>query len=59
MLAATLLALGSAALHATWNLLVKVSRDRLLAGWGQFLVGGILFAPVLLITGPPGWDVAP
>ena len=59
MLAATLLALGSAALHATWNVLVKVSSDRLLAGWGQFLVGGILFAPVLLITGPPGWDVAP
>jgi drug/metabolite transporter (DMT)-like permease len=59
VLTATLLALGSAALHATWNLLVKVSRDRLLAAWGQFLVGGILFAPVLLITGPPGWAVVP
>jgi len=52
---ATLLALGSAVLHAGWNLLVKTSDERFLTAWGQFLVGGICFLPVLLLTGlPPG-----
>jgi drug/metabolite transporter (DMT)-like permease len=53
MLAATLLALGSATLHAAWNLLIKTSPRRLLAAWGQFLVGGLLFLPVLLVVGIP------
>ncbi len=53
MTAATLLALGSAAFHATWNLLIKTSDRRLLAAWGQFLVGGLLFVPVLLVIGVP------
>jgi drug/metabolite transporter (DMT)-like permease len=56
---ATLLALGSAALHATWNLLIKTSAERFLAAWGQFLVGGLLFVPVLLVIGPPGTAVVP
>lgn len=59
MTEATLLALGSAALHAAWNLLIKVSDDRFLAAWGQFLVGGLLFVPVLVVVGPPGWAVVP
>lgn len=59
MVAATFLALGSAALHAAWNLLVKVSSDRLLAAWGQFLVGGVLFLPVLFVAGVPGTDALP
>lgn len=59
MLAATLLALGSAALHAAWNLLVKVSPDRLLMAWGQFAVGGILFLPVMFLVGVPGLDALP
>jgi len=55
VLEATLLALGSAVLHAGWNLLVKTSGERFLTAWGQFLVGGICFLPVLLLTGlPPG-----
>lgn len=55
MLEATLLALGSAVLHAGWNLLVKTSDERFLTAWGQFLVGGIVFLPVLFFTGlPPG-----
>jgi len=55
LLEATLLALGSAFLHAGWNLLVKTSGARFLTAWGQFLVGGICFLPVLLFTGlPPG-----
>ena len=59
MLEATLLALGSAALHAAWNLLIKTSDERFLAAWGQFLVGGLLFLPVLFVVGPPGMEVLP
>jgi drug/metabolite transporter (DMT)-like permease len=59
MLTATLLALGSAALHAAWNLLIKTSSERLLAAWGQFLVGGVLFVPVLLLVGVPGSSALP
>ncbi len=59
MLFATVLALTSAALHATWNLLVKTSASRDLTAWGQLLVGGALLLPVLLVTGAPPLDVAP
>lgn len=59
MTEATLLALGSAALHAAWNLLIKASNERFLAAWGQFLVGGVLFVPVLLVIGLPGSEVLP
>jgi drug/metabolite transporter (DMT)-like permease len=59
MLEATLLALGSAALHATWNLLVKTSDERFLTAWGQFLVGGVLLLPVLGFTGLPDSDTIP
>ena len=46
MLAATLLALGSAAVHAAWNLIIKTSTvDRRIATWGVFLVGGLLAPP--------------
>lgn len=53
MLAATLLALGAAVLHAAWNLVVKTSGDRELAAWGQFAFGGLLFVPVLVVIGLP------
>lgn len=53
MLFATALALASAGLHATWNLLIKTSDDRELAAWGQFLVGGLVFVPVVAVAGPP------
>lgn len=59
MTEATLLALGSAVLHAAWNLLIKSSEERFLAAWGQFLVGALLFVPVLLVIGPPGTEVLP
>jgi drug/metabolite transporter (DMT)-like permease len=59
MLTATLLALGSAGLHAAWNLLIMTSSERLLAAWGQFLVGGLLFVPVLLLVGVPGSAALP
>lgn len=58
MTEATLLALGSAVLHASWNLLIKTSNERFLAAWGQFLVGGLLFVPLLPVVGMPGVDVS-
>ena len=59
MLAATFLALGSAALHAGWNLLIKTSDRMLLAAWGQYLVGGLLFVPVLFVIGAPDAKAVP
>ncbi|MEX2032917.1 MAG: EamA family transporter [Dehalococcoidia bacterium] len=59
MLEATLLALGSAALHAFWNLLVKQSAERLFTAWGQFLVGGVVMLPVLVVVGFPDSDAWP
>lgn len=53
MLEATLLALGSAVLHAFWNLLVKTSDERFLTAWGQFLVGAVLSLPLLIVLGVP------
>ncbi|MEY3147581.1 MAG: hypothetical protein RL688_800 [Actinomycetota bacterium] len=50
MLAATLLALGAAVLHAGWNLKIKQSGDRWLALWGLFVAGGIIGLPYALIA---------
>ena len=58
MLAATLLALGAAVLHAGWNLAVKQSGDRFIALWGQFFAAGVICAVVLVgVGGIPaaGW----
>ena len=52
MLTATLLALGSAALHAGWNLLLKRSDERIITAWGFYLAGGLLFLPVFLFETP-------
>ena len=53
MLAATLLALAAAVLHAGWNLVAKRSADRFGALWGQFLVAGVLSAVALSVAGLP------
>jgi drug/metabolite transporter (DMT)-like permease len=53
MVAATMLALGSAGLHTAWNLLVKTSEDRIVSLWALFLVGGLLFLPLLTVIGVP------
>ena len=58
MLAATLLALTAAVMHAGWNLAVKQSGDRFLALWGQFtLAGAICLVIILAVGGFPaeGW----
>ena len=59
MLAATLLALASAGLHATWNLIIKRADDRELAALAQFVAGAVIFAPVLLFAGLPDRDAWP
>jgi drug/metabolite transporter (DMT)-like permease len=59
VLAATLLALVAAALHAAWNLFVKTSGDRDLAAWGQFLFAGLLVLPVLVVIGIPSTTALP
>lgn len=59
MLEATLLALGAAVLHAGWNLLLKASDERVLAAWGFYLVGGLLFLPLLPFVGIPGGAALP
>jgi drug/metabolite transporter (DMT)-like permease len=59
VLVATVLALGSATLHAAWNLFIKRSDQRDLAAWGQFLFGGLLTIPVLALLGLPPRDVWP
>ena len=51
MLTATLLALGAAVLHATWNLAVKQSGARYLALWGQFAVAGVIGIAVIVVAG--------
>jgi len=51
MLAATLLALAAAVLHAGWNLWVKQSHDRWIALWGQMTCAGIMCAVVLVGLG--------
>jgi drug/metabolite transporter (DMT)-like permease len=52
-LLAVALVLGSAGLHASWNLLVKSEKDKLLAGWLTVLTPCILLSPALLFTGLP------
>jgi multidrug transporter EmrE-like cation transporter len=51
VLAATLLALGAAVLHAGWNLAVKQSGDRFMALWGQFAIAGAGCAIALAAVG--------
>ncbi|MGE0599965.1 MAG: EamA family transporter [Dehalococcoidia bacterium] len=60
MLIATFCALGAAVLHASWNLALKQGGDRFSAATLQFLFGGLLFFPVMLVAGIPrgeaiGW----
>jgi drug/metabolite transporter (DMT)-like permease len=40
-------------LHASWNLVVKASGDRLLAAWMQTTIGALVFLPVLIVEGVP------
>jgi drug/metabolite transporter (DMT)-like permease len=47
------LLLVSAALHTTWNLLLKSGHEKYMATWWAMLIGSLLFLPVLFFTGLP------
>ena len=51
MFVATVLALASAGLHATWNLVAKRSADPFIALWGQFFVAGVIGGVGLAVIG--------
>ena len=51
MLGATLLALGAAILHASWNIAIKQSGDRWLALWAQMTIAGVLCSIFILASG--------
>jgi uncharacterized membrane protein len=59
VLVASVLALSSAVLHTSWNLIVKTGRDRLLAQWGVTCAGAVLFCPLLLVYGLPPHEAWP
>jgi len=52
--AALLLVLLSALLHAVWNLLLKRARDRFAFVWWYLLVPMVLFSPLALLGGGEG-----
>lgn len=47
------LLLFSAALHTTWNLLLKGGGERYMASWWAMMVGSLIFLPVLFFVGLP------
>ncbi|MGI9627632.1 MAG: DMT family transporter [Longimicrobiales bacterium] len=53
------LVLGAGLVHASWNLILKKSDDRLLVGAWSLVVGGLLFLPVLLSNLPVPSEVWP
>lgn len=61
MVLATVLALGSAGLHTTWNLLLKSAprEARDLTSWGLFVCGAVLVLPVIIAIGGPGAAAVP
>jgi drug/metabolite transporter (DMT)-like permease len=50
---ALVLLLSGAALHTTWNLLLKQSKDKYIASWWMVMTGGIIALFTLLFTGLP------
>ncbi len=44
---------GSAILHTTWNLLLKISGEKYMAIWWGAVLGSIVFLPTLFFTGLP------
>ena len=52
-LGAIALVVGSALLHASWNLVVKKSGDRLIAAGAQMLLGAAVSTPIAISLGIP------
>ncbi len=58
-LTALALVLGAGFLHASWNLILKRTSERLLVtSWG-LLIGAVMFLPALIQAGPPPAQVWP
>jgi drug/metabolite transporter (DMT)-like permease len=53
-LSALLAVLVAALLHASWNLMVKASGDRLVTAAAQVVLAGVVFIPVVIWRGFPG-----
>lgn len=53
------LVLLSAALHASWNLIVKSGDDKLVAAWLTVLAAPLVLWPLLCVTGLPSRDIWP
>jgi drug/metabolite transporter (DMT)-like permease len=53
------LAIAAAALHASWNLVVKASGDRLVAATAQAVFGAVAFLPFLALGGLPDGAIVP
>ena len=51
MLGATLLALGAAILHTSWNISIKQSEDRWLALWAQMTIAGVFCSIFIIASG--------
>ena len=47
----------SASLHTLWNLLLKQSRQKVIASWWIVTIGAILFMPGLFFTGMPPREI--
>lgn len=57
--AALLLALGAAALHALWNLLLAGARDTGVVAAVMLVTSVVAFAPVAALTWQVSWEAAP
>jgi drug/metabolite transporter (DMT)-like permease len=55
--AAFLLLFVSALLHTSWNLLLKGASLKPIATWWATVLGAVVFAPLLIFTGPPPREV--
>jgi drug/metabolite transporter (DMT)-like permease len=53
------LAIAAAVLHASWNLVVKASGDRLVAASAQAVFGAVAFLPFLVAGGLPHGGITP
>jgi drug/metabolite transporter (DMT)-like permease len=53
------LAIAAAVLHASWNLVVKASGDRLVAACAQATFGALVFVPFLVLGGIPSGALTP
>lgn len=54
-----LLLIFSGLLHASWNFLLKASKEKYVTLWWAYLLGGLAFAPLILPRGMPDISILP